>query len=144
MSNHTGEPRSLGERLRHVRSQSGLSLAVVAERAALSTSFLWEVEHDRTGISAERLSRVADVLGASLDHLLRGQHYPGMPERQQVEIPRELGEVAEELQLTYGQTLALLEVEGHLAARRRHRRHMSKQDWHQLHQGVQPFLEPAP
>ena len=52
--NHMGEPQSLGERLRHVRGQCGLSLEAVAERAEVSKSFLWEVENDRSGISGER------------------------------------------------------------------------------------------
>ena len=138
-----GEPNSVGERLRHVRGQRGLSLDDVAERAGVSKSFLWEVENDRSGISGERLLRVANVLGASLDYLLRGERPPGMEEPQSTEIPRELGEVAEEFQLTFGQTIALLEIDRSLVARRRHagRPHMSKQDWEQLYKGVKPFLE---
>lgn len=141
-----GEPQSVGERLRHVRGQSGLSLEDVAERAEVSKSFLWEVENDRSGISGERLLRVANVLGASLDYLLRGARSPGMVEPQSTEIPRELGALAEELHLTYGQTVALLEIDRSLVARRRHagRPHMSKQDWKQLYEGVKPFLETRP
>lgn len=137
------EPQSVGERLRFVRGQRGLSLEALAERAGVSKSFLWEVENDKSGISGERLLSVANVLGASLDYLMRGEQTPGMERPKSIEIPRELGELAEELQLTYGQTLALLEIDRSLVARRRHggMPHMSKQDWTRLYEGVRPFLE---
>ena len=108
MTNHLGEPQSLGERLRHVRGQCGLSLDALAGRAEVSKSFLWEVENDRSGISGERLLRVANVLGASLDYLLRGSRVPGTEEPQPAKIPRELGDLAEELHLAYSHTVALL------------------------------------
>lgn len=140
------EPRSVGERLRHVREAQSLSLEVLAERAGVSKSFLWEVENDRSGISGEKLLRVANVLGASLDYLLRGDPTPGMPEPRTVEIPRELGELAEELRLSYGETVSLLDIDRSLVARRRRdgRGHMTKEDWKALYEGVKPFLEDNP
>ena len=134
---------SVGGRLRHVREQRGLSLDGLAERAGLSKSFLWEVENDRSGISGERLLQVANVLGASLDYLLRGQRSKEDEDSAAIEIPYELGQLAEERHLTYGQTLALLEIDRSLVARRRRagRPYMSKQDWEQLYKGVAPFLE---
>ena len=137
------EPRSVGERLRYVRGQRGLSLETLAERAGISKSFLWGVENDKSGISGERLMKVASVLGASLDYLLKGERTPGMEKPKSIEIPRELGELAEEYHLTYGQTVALLEIDRSLVARRRRagRVRMSKQDWARLYEGVEPFLE---
>ena len=137
------EPGSVGERLRYVRVQRGLSLEALAERAGVSKSFLWGVENDKSGISGERLLKVANVLGASLDYLLRGERSPGMERPPSIEIPRELGELAEEHHLTYGQTLALLEIDRSLVARRRQtgKPHMSKNDWARLYEGVRPFLE---
>lgn len=137
------EPGSVGARLRLVRDERGLSLEELAERAGVSKSFLWEVEHDRSGISGERLLKVANVLGASLDYLLRGTPTGGMPNPKAVEIPSELGELAEELGLSYGQTIALLEVEQSLVARRRNSgvARMTKDEWRSLYEGVRPFLE---
>ena len=90
--------------------------------------------------------RVANVLGASLDYLLRGSRLPGAEEPQSTKIPRELGELAEELHLAYSHTAALLEIDRSLVAHRRDtgRPHMSKQDWEQLYEGVKPFLEARP
>ncbi len=137
------EPQSVGERLRYVREQQGLSLDRLADKAEVSKSFLSGVENGKSGISGERLLKVANVLGASLDYLLRGQRTPGMEEPRSVEIPSELGELAEERQLTYGQTVALLEVNQSLVARRRRtgQPHMSKDDWGKLYEGVKAFLE---
>ncbi len=120
-----------------------MSLEALAESAGISKSFLWEVENDKSGISGERLLKVANVLGASLDYLLRGERPPGMNTPQSIEIPRELGEFAEERHLSYPQTLALLEIDRSLVARRRRagRPHMSKEDWVRLYEGVEPFLE---
>ena len=72
------EPQSVGERLRYVREQQGLSLDRLADKAEVSKSFLSGVENGKSGISGERLLKVANVLGASLDYLLRGQRTPGM------------------------------------------------------------------
>ena len=66
-----------------------------------------------------------------------------MEKPRSIEIPQELGELAEERHLTYGQILALLEIDRSLVARRRRagRPHMSKQDWARLYEGVKSFLE---
>lgn len=140
------DPGSVGERLRFVREERGLSVEELADRAGVSKSFLWEVERDRSGISGEKLLKVANVLGASLDYLLRGTPTPGMAAPKTIEIPRELGELAEELHLSYGQTVALLEVDRSLVARRRRtgEAHMTKEDWKTLYDGVRPFLEDTP
>ena len=134
---------SVGGRLRHVREQRGLSLEVLAERSGVSKSFLWEVEQDRSGISGERLLQVANVLDTSLDYLLRGEPSTGFEQSDTIEIPRELSELAEELGLSYAETLALLDIDRSLIARRRRagRPHMSKPNWEQLYEGIAPFLE---
>jgi transcriptional regulator with XRE-family HTH domain len=135
---------SVGQRLQYIRTNKGLTLDKLAERAGISKSFLWEVEHDNSGISGEKLLRVANALGASLDFLLRGEpapeNYQGPPA---VEIPRELSDIAEELGLTHKQTLALLEIERSIIARRNTKGHSrkSKEDWRKLYDGVKPFLE---
>lgn len=137
---------SVGKRLQQVRTRKSLTLDQLAERAGLSKSFLWEVEHDKSGISGEKLLRVANVLGASLDFLLRGEPAPENYQPPAIEIPRELSEVAEELGLSYRQTLALLDVERSIVARRslRTKRQKTKDEWRALHEGVKQFLEDSP
>ena len=137
------EPRSVGERLRYVRTQRRLSLDALADQSGVSKSFLWGVENDKSGISGEKLLQVATVLGASLDYLLKGERTPGMEQPRSIEIPRDLGELADERHLTYRQTLALLEINRSLVARRREGRRpqMTKHDWERLYEGVKFFLE---
>lgn len=137
---------TVGKRLRHIREQRGLTLDQLAERAGVSKSFLWEVEQDKSGISGERLLRVANALGASLDFLLRGEPAPDAYRPPVVEIPRELSELAEELGLTHRQTLALLEINQSILARRssKPRAPMAKEEWRKLYEGVSSFLEESP
>ena len=87
--------------------------------------------------------QVANVLDTSLDYLLRGEPSTGFEQSDTIEIPRELSELAEELGLSYAETLALLDIDRSLIARRRRagRPHMSKPNWEQLYEGIAPFLE---
>ena len=137
------QTETVGQRINHVRTQQGLSLERLAQRAELSKSFLWEVEHDRSGISGNRLLQVADVLGASVDFLLRGGSHGVINEPRSVEIPTELSEVAEELGLSYRQTLTLLDVDRSIVARRGSsvRGRKNKDAWRSLYDAVSPFIE---
>lgn len=133
---------TVGERLSHVRNQKGLTLEQLAQKAGISKSFLWEVEHDRSNISGDKLLRVANVLGASLDFLLRGEPAPADYRPPTVEIPRALGELAEELSLTYWQTRTLLDIHGAILYRRSTKQPapMEKEDWRTLYEGVKHLL----
>lgn len=137
---------TVGKRLQHVRNMRGLTLDQLAERAGISKSFLSEVEHDRSGITGEKLLRVANALNASLDFLLRGEPAPEEYEPPAIEIPNELGELAEELGLTYRQTLALLDVERSIVARRSSgiQGRKTKDQWRSLYEGVKEFLGDGP
>ena len=113
-------------------------------RADISKSFLWEVEQG-SGISGDRLLRVANVLGASLDYLLRGEPAPADFKPAKVEIPSEVHELAQELGLTYSQTMALLQVDRSVIAHRRDVRiARNKEYWRRLYESVKEFLEDEP
>jgi len=101
---------TVGQRINYIRKHKAYTLDYLAKRAGVSKSFLWEVENNRSGISGERLLRVANALEASLEFLLRGQPTPENYRAPAIEIPVELSELAEELSLTYKQTLTLLEI----------------------------------
>lgn len=137
------ELNTIGQRINYVRTQQGFTLERLAQRAGVSKSFLWEVEHDRSGISGKRLLEVADALGASVDYLLRGGSTPETDEARSVEIPAELSEVAEELGLTFRQTRILLDVDRSIVARRGGRAggRKNKEAWRSLYEAVSPFME---
>jgi transcriptional regulator with XRE-family HTH domain len=126
-----------------VRTQRGLTLEQLAEGARISRSFLWEVEQGRSDISGTKLVRLANVLGASLDYLLRGTSVAETPRPPTVDIPAELSEVAEELGLSHRETVALLNVNQSIVARRgqKSRAPRTQEEWRRLYDAVKPFLE---
>ena len=136
---------TVGQRIKHIRTEMGLTLESLADRSGLSKSFLWEIEQDRSGISGRRLLQLADALNASVEYLLRGGSAPKEYEPPSIEIPRSLGELAEEEGLTYRQMMTLLEIERSIVARRGggSRATKAKEDWRSLYLAVRPFLEDA-
>lgn len=60
---------NLGSRLRALRIRQGLSLATVAERTGLSTSFLSAVERGQSSISLGNLFKLADAYGTTVPGL---------------------------------------------------------------------------
>lgn len=132
---------SVGGRIKLVRTKRGWTLEQLAERAAISKSFLWEVERG-SDIGGERLLRVANALGASLDYLMRGVANDEDYTPTSVEIPADVHALAQEAGLSYRQTLALLEIDRSVMAHRRDvRRVRDRNYWQQLYEAVKPFLE---
>ena len=62
--------RAIGERVRTVRTSRGLTLRSLAAQLEVSPATLSAVETGRTGLSAVRLSRVAELLDVPVDQLL--------------------------------------------------------------------------
>lgn len=61
----------LGEKLRDLRKQRGLTLDKLAELAGLSKSYLWELENrESQRPSAEKLTALADSLGVAASYFL--------------------------------------------------------------------------
>ncbi len=61
--------RSLGVRLRLLRAARGLTIKDVAGRAALTESFISQLERDRVNPSVASLQRITSALGTSLGQL---------------------------------------------------------------------------
>lgn len=59
-----------GMKLRQYREQAGLSLTDFASRSRLSTSYITEIEHGKKYPKAEKIARMADVLGKDYDDLV--------------------------------------------------------------------------
>jgi transcriptional regulator with XRE-family HTH domain len=84
----------VGERLRRLRQERGLSLAEVAESTGISSSFLSLLETGRSDITLGRLMRLVKFFDTSVEELLPGP--PTMdtslvraPERRHVASPTE-------------------------------------------------------
>jgi len=109
----------------------------LAELADLSKGFLSDVENNKRNIGAQNLLKIANVLGASVDYLLRGETGEASG-AQPIVIPPELSQAAEELELSYAATVELLEAHRSVLARRSIRglRKFSVEDWKKLHQAI--------
>lgn len=64
----------LGEKIRAGRKQLGLTLEQLAQKSDSSKSYIWELEN-RPVVrpSAEKISKIAEVLGVTVEFLLDGE-----------------------------------------------------------------------
>lgn len=128
---------SVGDRIREIREEMGMKQDVLAERAGLSKGFLSDVENNKRNVGSQNLLKIANVLGASVDYLLRGvTSDSGVSEP--IVIPPELSQAAEELELSYSATIELLEAHRSVIARRNNRglRKFGVEDWKKLHEAI--------
>ncbi|MFP3914931.1 MAG: helix-turn-helix domain-containing protein, partial [Actinomycetota bacterium] len=70
----TGALVDLGERLRQVRQQKGISLREMARRVGVSASLISQIETNKAQPSVRTLYDIVTQLGISFDRLLLGQH----------------------------------------------------------------------
>jgi transcriptional regulator with XRE-family HTH domain len=60
----------VGENIRACRTNTGLTLEVLAEKADLSWPYLSEIERGRENISLDKLARLAQALNVTLSKLV--------------------------------------------------------------------------
>ena len=65
---------TLGERVRLLRQSRRWTLAVLAQEAGLSVSYLNDIEHDRTVPTLGRLVGIASALELTVSELLERTH----------------------------------------------------------------------
>jgi transcriptional regulator with XRE-family HTH domain len=109
---------SPGDRIKAAREKRNWTQEQLAQAAGISKGFLSDIENDKRNISSESALKIADALGISLDYLLRGETGQRERARQPVQIPPELSQLAEEVGLSYRDTLMLLEAHEAVVARR--------------------------
>lgn len=68
--------RYLGNTIRELRQQHGLTIAEVAEQVGLSRGMLSKIENAQTSTSLETLAKLAGALGVSLATLFRNYNMP--------------------------------------------------------------------
>jgi len=126
-----------GERIRDIRERKKMTQDRLAEAAGISKGFLSEVENNKRNISARTLLQIANALGASVDYLLQGEVQEPV-ERVPVVIPPELSRAAEELDLSYAETLELLAAHNSIVARRSNRsqHEFTVDDWKKLRKAI--------
>lgn len=130
----------VGNRIKQMRQTQGITGQNLAKRARVSPGYLSEVERGIPAVSIDKLSQIADGLGTRLDTLL-GKAEEAI-DATVVTIPAALSAAAEKLNLSHRATLALLQGQRSLTARRS----KSEQDewtvdrWIGFHQQVKDYL----
>ena len=132
---------TVGDRIKQVREARGWTQEKLANEAKISPGFLSDVEKHGKNISLELLLRVANALGASVGYLAGGEG-TRPSEKKPIVIPPELSEAAHELDLSYLETVELLEAYNSVIARRsaRSRGSMSIRDWKELHEALRNVI----
>jgi transcriptional regulator with XRE-family HTH domain len=120
-----------------IREELKITQDKLAEQAGLSKGFLSEVENNKRNISSDNLLRLANVLGASVDYLLRGDERD-TGRKAPIMIPPELSQAAEELHLSYSATVELLEAHNSIIARRSDKqiKRLGVDEWKRLYHTV--------
>lgn len=65
--------KKIGTHIRKLRNEKKITLEVLAERANMSSNFLWEIEAGRKNPSAKFIIGIAHALDVSLDFLVTGE-----------------------------------------------------------------------
>lgn len=127
-----------GDRIREVRAKREMTQDDLARASGISKGFLSDIENNNRNVSSQALLRIANALGASVDYLLRGETPGAVGEPKPIVIPSELSVAAEELGLTFGETIELLEAHRSVVARRSTRttRAFTVEDWKSLHKAI--------
>lgn len=135
-----------GDRIREAREANGWTQEQLADKAQISKGFLSDVENNKRNVSAENALKLADALGMSLDYLMRGGEAKKQePERTPISIPPELSQAAQDLGLSYSETLMLLDAHEAVVGRRSNKfvRHRTVDDWKRLHKAIKEAYENA-
>lgn len=63
----------IGKRIKLLRETNGFTREELAERAEISSKFLYEVEKGRKGLSADTLLKISKTLSCSCDYIMTGE-----------------------------------------------------------------------
>jgi transcriptional regulator with XRE-family HTH domain len=128
-----------GDRIKELRDKKKMTQDQLATAADLSKGFLSDVENNKRDIGSQALLRIANSLGASVDYLLQGAPADTQDrDREAVVIPPALSQAARELNLSYNQTLELLDAHKSVVARRssREQKEFEISDWKDLYKAI--------
>lgn len=89
---------SMGERIHHMRLMRGYTREFLAEKAEISSKFLYEIETGRKGFSVLVLYNLCQALQVDSDYILHGKHGPTREGR--IEITLDLNTVDKSERLT--------------------------------------------
>ena len=132
----------VGHKIRSIRMSKGITGQRLAQMAKISAPYLSEIERGLSEASGEKLLRIANSLGVSVQTLLEGSP-PEVRAANGVTIPITLAQAAEQLKLSYRDTVRLLGGRQSLVARRGSGGEVAWQveDWLKFYRKVKDYLE---
>lgn len=132
----------VGRRIRSIRMSKGITGQRLAQMARISAPYLSEIERGLSEVSGEKLLRIATSLGVSVQTLLEGSPPEGQA-ASGVTIPSALAQAAEQLKLSYRDTVRLLQGRRSLVARRASggQEDWQVEDWLKFYRKVKDYLE---
>lgn len=132
---------AVGDRIKQRREELSWTQETLASKAGLSKGFLCDVENGKRGIGAQSLLDIAQVLQVSLDYLMTGSEESSST--QQIEVPAKLAEFAKAAELSFRQTLLLLDMQRQIIAHRSiggRNDDLETIDWRKFYESVKDFL----
>ena len=132
---------TVGDRIKARRQELGWTQEQLAEKAGISKGFLSDLETGTRNVSAEYLLKIAHPLNVTLDFLMKGDS--SKPSKNEVQIPARLSDTAKQKNLTFAQTLMLLDMRLQIKAHRSNTQSddLEKFDWDRFHEAVKQFLK---
>jgi transcriptional regulator with XRE-family HTH domain len=131
-------PSSVGERIRHRRTELGLTQVCLSQKAGISKSFLSDVENGKRSIGAETLYDLGRTMALSLDYLMSGE---GEESQRQAQIPIDLSTFAAEEGLSVRDTITLLRLQEQiLTGRKGVEKQNVEFNWKEFYDAVKKFL----
>ena len=79
----------IGNRIKKLRECRNLTREELAEKAEISSKFLYEVEKGRKGLSADTLLKLSRTLSCSCDYILTGKTFEREDDEQLIQLLRE-------------------------------------------------------
>jgi transcriptional regulator with XRE-family HTH domain len=131
----------VGRRIKQLRQSQTLTVQDLAKRSSVSAGYLSEIERGLSAVSVDKLMQIAEGLGVGVDTLL-GEAPEGVPGQNVVQIPAALSLAAEQLNLSHRATLALLQGQRSLMARRSRSDHgeWGVEEWLRFYEQVKDYL----
>lgn len=131
----------VGERIKKRRAELDWTQEHLAKECGLSKGFLSDVEAGKRSVGADSLLAIANALGVSMDQLMKGEL--SEPQKGEIHIPASLSQFARSVNLTFGQTLLLLDLQRQIIAHRSRSKSESleKVDWKRFYEAVKDYVK---
>lgn len=130
----------VGERIRARRNELNWTQEQLAKASGLSKGFLSDLEAGKRSVGADSLLAIATALGVSMDGLMNREL--SETTKGEVHVPASLSQFARAANLTFGQTLLLLDLQRQIIGHRSRTKSddLEKVDWKRFYEAVKEYI----